>query len=160
LIINKNVFESLCMLDFVVAKLDAPNEKLYQEINRPVGNISHKDIIDGIKKFRKIYTGKFSIQTMFMNNNMDYVEEIANLVSDIEPDEVQINTPLRPCSIKPLSEKQIDKIEDLFKARNAMGLSGEQAAYMYRLGGLGEAIVRIPKIEEPFVLQIPKFPLE
>jgi wyosine [tRNA(Phe)-imidazoG37] synthetase (radical SAM superfamily) len=120
---NKKVLESLCLLDFVVAKLDAPNEKLFQEINRPVNKISLRDTIDGIKKFKKLFTGKFSIQTMFMNNNMDDVEEIANLVSEIEPNEVQINTPLRPCAIKPLTDKKIDEIEDTFKARNLNTIS-------------------------------------
>ena len=120
---NKNVIESLCMLDIVIAKLDAPNEKLFQEINQPANNISLKKTIESIKNFKNVYSGKLNIQTMFMNNNIQYVEEIADIVSEINPNEVQINTPLRPCSIKPLTERQIDKIEKIFIKKNLKTIS-------------------------------------
>jgi len=42
------------------------------------------------------------------------VKDIARIVKEINPDEVQINTPLRPCGVKPLSESEIDKIETYF----------------------------------------------
>jgi len=120
---NKNVIESLCMLDVVVAKLDASNEKLFKEINQPADNISFKETIESIKNFKKIYSGKLNIQTMFMHNNIKYAEEIANAVSEIDPYEVQINTPLRPCSIKPLTEKQLSEIEEIFKSKDLNTIS-------------------------------------
>lgn len=49
--------------------------------------------------------------------------------------------------------------QDLLKAGGALGLTNEQASYVYHLN-MGEAIVRYPKIPEPFILQIPKYPLE
>jgi len=120
---NNKVRNSLAKLDIVVAKLDAPNERLFQEINQPFKNITLKSTIKGIKEFKKIYSGKLNIQIMFMKNNIKYSEEIADIVSKIEPHEVQINTPLRPCPIKPLSEKQIKNIEDIFKKRNLNTIS-------------------------------------
>ena len=120
---NEDVRESLCKLDFVVAKLDAPNEKLFQEINQPADNISFKETIKSIKNFKNIYSGKLNIQTMFMYNNIKYAEEIANVISEIEPYEVQINTPLRPCSIKPLTEKQLYEIEEIFKSKGLNTIS-------------------------------------
>jgi len=120
---NKNVMKSLCMLDIVVAKLDAPNEKLFQEINQPANNITFKSTIEGIKQFKKIYSGKLSIQTMFMDNNIQYAEEISDAISEIEPYEVQINTPLRPCPIKLLTEKQVSKIEEIFKTKGLNTIS-------------------------------------
>ena len=120
---NKNVIESLCMLNVVVAKLDAPNEKLFREINQPADNISFKEAIKSIKNFKNVYSGKLNIQTMFMHNNIKYAEEIANIVSEIEPYEVQINTPLRQCSIKPLTEKQLSEIEEIFKVKDLNTIS-------------------------------------
>ena len=120
---NKDVIESLFKLDIVVAKLDASNENLFQEINQPADNISFKETIESIKNFKNTYSGRLNIQTMFMNNNINYAKEIANVVSKIEPYEVQINTPLRPCSIKPLTEQQLARIEEIFKARDLNTIS-------------------------------------
>ena len=120
---NKTVLESLFKLDIVVAKLDASNEKLFQEINQPAGNISLKEIIESIKIFKNSYSGKLNIQIMFMNNNITYAKDIANIVSKIDPYEVQINTPLRPCSIKPLTKQKLTRIEKEFKDRNLNTIS-------------------------------------
>jgi len=112
---NKEVIKALCELDIVVAKLDASNEKLFQEINRPFEEISFEETLNGIKKFKEKFSGKLDIQTMFIKNNMDFAEEIADVVSEIQPDEVQINTPLRPCAVKPLKEEKLARIEKIFK---------------------------------------------
>ena len=117
LINNDDVKKTMSNVDIVVAKLDAPNEKLFQEINQPVKNITLKSIIKGMQIFKNNYSGKFSIQTMFMDNNKEYAEEISAIVRKIDPDETQINTPLRPCPIKPLTESQIDSIEEIFIAK-------------------------------------------
>ena len=120
---NKDVQKALLELDIVVAKLDAPNEKLFQEINQPASDISLKDTISGIKNFKEIFSGIFGIQVMFIENNMNCAEEMANIVSEIVPDEVQINTPLRPCSVKPLSKQKIAEIENIFKQKGLKTIS-------------------------------------
>jgi wyosine [tRNA(Phe)-imidazoG37] synthetase (radical SAM superfamily) len=114
LFVNKDVQKSLCKLDIIVAKLDAPNEDLFQKINRPAKGISFKKTLDGILDIRNKFQGKFALQMMFINENKDYAEEMANIARAINPDEVQINTPLRPCKVEPLDEKTIDKIENIF----------------------------------------------
>jgi wyosine [tRNA(Phe)-imidazoG37] synthetase (radical SAM superfamily) len=60
---------------------------------------------------------------MFIKNNMDFAEEIADIVSEIKPDEVQINTPLRPCVVKPLTEEQLAEIEKIFKTNGLKTIS-------------------------------------
>ena len=102
----------------VIAKLDSPNEELFQEINNPANEIYLDDVIDSIIKFRKKFYGKLSIQTMFIKKNAIYADELADIISEIKPDEVQINTPLRSCSEKPLYKKELYKIESIFKKRN------------------------------------------
>jgi wyosine [tRNA(Phe)-imidazoG37] synthetase (radical SAM superfamily) len=111
---NKKVQKTLLGLDIVVAKLDASNEKLFQEINQPAEVISFNETVKGIKNFNEKFSGKLDIQIMFIKNNMGFAEEIADIVNEIKPDEVQINTPLRPCAVKPLDEEQLAKIEKIF----------------------------------------------
>lgn len=112
---NEDVKKALLDIDIVVAKLDAPNEKLFQEINQPAKDVSLKETINGIKNFKKNFSGKLDIQIMFIKNNMGFAEEISNIVTEIEPEEVQINTPLRPCDLNPLTEEQLARIEKIFK---------------------------------------------
>jgi wyosine [tRNA(Phe)-imidazoG37] synthetase (radical SAM superfamily) len=60
---------------------------------------------------------------MCIKNNMSFAEEIADIVSEIKPDEVQINTPLRPCDVRPLNEKQLAGIEKIFKDKGLKTIS-------------------------------------
>ena len=59
---------------------------------------------------------------MFINENKKYAEEIAAIAREINPDEVQINTPLRPCRAKPLSESELNVVENFFDGLNAVSV--------------------------------------
>jgi len=114
LFLDKDVRNVLNKLDIVVAKIDAPNEILFQKINRPHPKIKFKSYLAGIKKFRKNYSGKFALQMMFVEENKNFANEMVKIARKIEPDEIQINTPLRPCAVKPLSKSAIKKIKSKF----------------------------------------------
>jgi len=110
----KEVRKTLCLSDFVVAKLDACNENVLKKINNPLQGITIKDIVNGLIDFRTEFSGKLAIQIMFIEENKCLVKELAALVNNIKPDEVQINTPLRPCAVFPLTKDEIQKIRDEF----------------------------------------------
>jgi wyosine [tRNA(Phe)-imidazoG37] synthetase (radical SAM superfamily) len=114
---RNKVKDTLSQLDMVVAKLDAPNEKLFQEINQPAKSITFKDTVAGIIDFKEKFSGRLDIQTMFIKNNMNFADEIADIVSEIKPNEVQLNTPLRPCAVKPLTKEELAAIEKIFKKK-------------------------------------------
>ena len=86
-------------------------------------NSARSQMADGIKKFKKIFTGKLALQIMFLCDNLQYVDGIAQLTSNIKPDEVQINTPLRACLVQPLTEKQLGHIENKFKSKGLNTIS-------------------------------------
>jgi wyosine [tRNA(Phe)-imidazoG37] synthetase (radical SAM superfamily) len=115
---RKEVQVSLRNLDIVVAKIDAHSDRLFTKINNPVGGITLNDVITGIKKFKSKFHGKLAIQTMFIDDNIGFAEEISDLINEIDPDEVQINTPLRPCAVTPLNKEQISTIENIFKSKD------------------------------------------
>lgn len=118
----EEVKEALLKLDIIVAKLDAPNEELFKKINRPAPDITFENTIRGIKETRKEFKGKFALQIMFIEENKDHAAELAKLAREIKPDEVQINTPLRPCKVKPLSVKELDKLEKSFAGLNTISV--------------------------------------
>jgi len=110
---DSKVREQLNNCDLVIAKLDAADGSLLQTINRPV-EVDLAGIIEGIKKFNQEYPGKLALQIMFVEQNKNQAAELAELAKEINPVEVQINTPLRPCGVKPLAKEEIDKIKKLF----------------------------------------------
>jgi len=112
---RKDVQEDLLPADFVVAKLDAGSQKVLDIVDKPMDTIKFDSIVEGIKDFRGIYKGKLALQIMFIAENKKYAEGMARLIKEIKPDEVQINTPLRPCGVKPLSRIELEEIENYFK---------------------------------------------
>jgi wyosine [tRNA(Phe)-imidazoG37] synthetase (radical SAM superfamily) len=87
---------ALMKADEVAFKLDAADESSLKQMNRPVPGVTLETIMAGALAFRKIYSGKFSIQSMFMPTNLKQVEAMAERIKQIQPDEVQLNTPKRP----------------------------------------------------------------
>jgi len=117
---EKDVCRELLLADFVMAKLDVSSQDLFDKINQPAKAIKFEDVIKGIKEFKKIFSGKLALQIMFIRENKKYAKNIARIVKHINPDEVQINTPLRPCGVKPLSKKEINNIKKYFKNTNCI----------------------------------------
>lgn len=115
---RRDVRKDLGKADVVKGKLDAPNRGLLEQINRPHKEILFENIVEGLKRFRREFRGKFALEVMFVPQNMDFSKEIAKIVREINPDEVQINTPLRPSGVRPLTRKELSGILQSFKGLN------------------------------------------
>ena len=107
---RQDVREDLSKADLVIAKLDTWSQKSFESINKPMPDIKFDAIVKNIKQFRGEYRGKLALQIMFIAENKDKAKELARIAREIAPDEVEINTPLRPCGIKPLSKEELDII--------------------------------------------------
>lgn len=93
---NPLVQENLKHMDKVIIKLDAGDEKTFSLVNRPAEGVSLKSVIEGIKSFRKNFKGSVEVQTMFMPIiNSSELESFANILKEINPEYVQLNTPKR-----------------------------------------------------------------
>jgi len=122
LMYREDIREDLLLADFVIAKLDVYSQKSLEAINRPIKEITFNLILEGIKQFRFKYKGKMALQIMFLEENKGNAKEIAQIAKEINPDEVQINTPLRPCEIEPLSREKIDAVNEYFKDMNSISV--------------------------------------
>jgi len=125
LISNAPVRAALAEADKVVAKLDAPTEELFQNINRPVVGISLAEVVRGLRLFRKEYSGRLALQIMFVKENQTAAKALAELAEEIKPEEVELNTPLRPCLIPPLSKEVLTEIKQAFANLNALSVYDE-----------------------------------
>ncbi len=82
--------------DKVFCKLDAADDQTLLRVNRPVAGVTVRSIVDGIKALRAEFPGYLAVQMMFMPMNRKELEAMADLLNEIRPDEVQLNTPMRP----------------------------------------------------------------
>lgn len=114
LMIRNDVREDLACADVVVAKLDAPSQQLLERINRPVASISLQDIVDAISLFKTEHRGKLALQMMFVQANKGLAAEMAALARRLAPGEVQLNTPLRPSPVAPLTREEMAAVREQF----------------------------------------------
>ena len=77
--------------------------------------ISLVEIVDALKAFRKLYHGHLTLQVMFVSSNKKDAAAIAALARGIHPDEIEVNTPLRACSVNPLPPDEIEEITRIFR---------------------------------------------
>ncbi len=80
----------------VSCKLDAADDAMLHRMNRVAPGVPLSRIVEGIKLLRREFKGRLALQCMFMPMNLGQAEGIARLAGEIGPDEIQINTPVRP----------------------------------------------------------------
>jgi len=114
---REDVRKDLKKIDWIIAKLDAPDEKIFRKINRPHESIDFDEMIEGMKKVAR-NAKKFSLQMMFVKENVFHAREMAELAKEIKAHEIQLNTPLRKSPVKPLSEEDMEKIAEYFEGMN------------------------------------------
>ena len=119
---RKDVQEDLFAADFIIAKLDASTQSIFELVNQPISTVKIDTIIKAIKDFKSCYLGKLALQIMFMAENKKYAKEIAEIAREVKPDEVQLNTPLRPCKVIPLAKSEMDIIKEYFIGLNVVSV--------------------------------------
>jgi wyosine [tRNA(Phe)-imidazoG37] synthetase (radical SAM superfamily) len=121
LIDRKDVIDDLLLADLVEAKLDASSSESFHVVNRPMAEIRWEDIVEGLKAFRSVYRGHLVLQVMFVPSNQANAPAMGKLAHEIGPDEIEINTPLRACAVKPLPIEDMERITAIFR-----GICGEK----------------------------------
>lgn len=97
LLSDASVRDDLSTVDKVFCKLDAWNADVFRRVDRPHHNLSFENVIKGLKLLRTEFKGFMALQTMILSGmSDDEIDEFAQIISDIKPDEVQLNLPLRP----------------------------------------------------------------
>lgn len=100
-LVRPDVRRDLMGADVVIPSLDAVTQDVFEKIDRPVGGLKIKDVIRGLKRFRKMFGGKLWLEVMLVrgvNDSPAYLKRIEKVVRQIRPDRVQIVAPARPPS--------------------------------------------------------------
>jgi len=117
----QEVRDDLSPADFVLAKLDAGNQSFFETINQG-RSLDLASIVGAIRDFRAQYKGKLALQVMLMDGNIENVKEIAKIARSLGADEVQLDTPLRPCGVKPLERERLQKAKKFFEGMTVVSV--------------------------------------
>lgn len=93
------VRQELLPADAVMPTLDAGSERLYQRIDRPVPELTFDRLVEGLIEFRREFTGKLWVEVMLikgLNESDADLQDLADIIRRVQPDDVHINTPVRP----------------------------------------------------------------
>ncbi len=112
------VRESLLACNILLPSLDAATQKVFRKVNRPAPGIDIRDIIEGLKIFQKDFSGEMWLEVFLVkgiNDTQDELTRLHEVIADIQPDRVQLNTLDRPGTedwVRPMSENEMRAIAD------------------------------------------------
>ena len=93
------VKRDLSNADWISLKIDALHNNIWHKINRPHNKLDLLKIIKGIIEFASTFKGSLCTETMLVegiNDNIESLNEIAQLISWVNPGKAFILTPVRP----------------------------------------------------------------
>jgi wyosine [tRNA(Phe)-imidazoG37] synthetase (radical SAM superfamily) len=120
---EQQVREDLLRADVVLPSLDAVSQEVFEKINRPGAEFSIEKVIQGLIEFRKVYQGHIWLEILFCKNVNDTEAELLRMkevIKQIRPDQIHLNTVVRPPSEKwasPLARAEMERIRAFFGER-------------------------------------------
>lgn len=96
---QKPVREAVALADVVMPSLDAPDPERFAFINRPHPEITFARLLEGLEALRREFTGQYWLEVMLLGGSTALpaqVRQLAGWTRRIRPDQVQLNTAVRP----------------------------------------------------------------
>ncbi len=96
---QKPVREEVALADVVLPSLDAPDAERFDFINRPHREITFERLVDGLEALRREFSGQYWLEVMLLGGYTALpaqVRQLADWTRRIRPDQVQLNTAVRP----------------------------------------------------------------
>lgn len=146
LIWRPDVREDLHHADWVSLKIDAIRKDSWRNVDRPHGQLSLEDILQGIRTFAQSYRGTLVTETMLikgLNDRKADINALASFLAQINPDAAYLLIPTRPPA-----EKQIQPPDHHTVIRSYDILSRTLDNVEYLIGYEGDAFSSTGDIEE------------
>jgi wyosine [tRNA(Phe)-imidazoG37] synthetase (radical SAM superfamily) len=117
LLSNPAVRKEVAAADVVLPSLDAVSQTAFLAINRPEPGLLAAEMIQGLKDFRKEFSGEIWLEVMLVRGMNDQeAEMIARAAESTEPDRIQLNTVVRTPAepVEALSEEEMERMLEIF----------------------------------------------
>ncbi|MBU1693431.1 MAG: radical SAM protein [Verrucomicrobia bacterium] len=118
-----DVREAALPAEIVKLSLSAWDPISFRQINRPHPELNFHLYIAGLRTFRKMFSGKLWLEVFLVegvNISPEGVKHIARIAETIAPDEIHLNTAVRPPaerSVLPVDQGSMEERAELFRPR-------------------------------------------
>ena len=117
LLTSPAVRKEVAAADVVLPSLDAASQESFMAINRPARGLFAEEMIQGLKDFRREYSGEIWLEVMLVEGINDHeAERIARAAEAIDPDRIHLNTVVRTPAepVEPLSQEEMHRMLEIF----------------------------------------------
>jgi wyosine [tRNA(Phe)-imidazoG37] synthetase (radical SAM superfamily) len=117
---DEAVRDELSKADVVMPSLDAGTEVLFRTVNRPHPAIGFDRLLEGLIAFRRQFLGLYWLEVLLLSGYTAIeaeVKKIARTAAEIKPNEVHLNTCVRPPVEEyayPVEWQRLVELADLF----------------------------------------------
>ncbi len=118
------VRKDLARADLVMPSLDAVTQNTFARINRPCPGLKIKDLILGIRSFAGSFRGEIWLEVFILpgiNDSQKELETLRDIITEIRPQRVQLNTLDRPGTrpdLVPASGKDLERAAKILDMGN------------------------------------------
>lgn len=102
----------------IMPTLSTASEETFRMIHRPHPSITLAMVIQGLRDLRQEYQGELFLETMFLrgiNDDQEEIDALNQLLEEVSPDRIQLNTVARPPSDGRASALDRQRLEEIRK---------------------------------------------
>ncbi len=93
------VRQALFGADWVSVKVDAADESVWRQVNRPHGRLNFQRLQNGLRQFARDFPGMLVTETMLVNGVNDHpkhLKQLAHVLEQLSPRVAYLSVPTRP----------------------------------------------------------------
>jgi len=151
---REQIRETFAQADWVSLKVDAIDETLWKQVNRPHPSLDHQLILDGMMNFAKDFSGTLATESMFIRELNDHdkaVKALAEFLRTLGPDQAYLAIPTRPPaeqSIHAPDEVTLNRIFQIInqQIKHLELISGYEGNAFASTGNFAEDILSITSV--------------
>lgn len=128
LLFHDDVADALLPADWVSVKIDADDEPLWRTIDRPARALEFTTVLEGIKRFRRRFTGIAATETMLvdtLNTSEARAAGIAEIIADLDPNVAYISIPTRPPAESWVNAPEEETVLTVYRTFRDAGIPAE-----------------------------------
>jgi wyosine [tRNA(Phe)-imidazoG37] synthetase (radical SAM superfamily) len=116
---KEEIRKAVLAADLIIPSLDAGGEETFRAVNRPAGNVTFQQMVEGLAALRRDFRGPIWLEVFLVDGlttGGDEVRRIKQYVDLVKPDRVQLNTLDRPAAeshVRAVPRKRIKEIAGL-----------------------------------------------